>query len=36
MLMEIDASMTTHIPIQKGEKYLKHEQITKNQGKLLR
>jgi hypothetical protein len=27
--MEIDASLTTHMPIQKGEKYLKHEQITK-------
>jgi hypothetical protein len=36
MLMQIDTSMTIHIPIKRGTKYLNYEQITKNERKLLR
>jgi hypothetical protein len=36
MLMQIDTSMTNHIPIKGGTKYLNCEQITKNERKLLR
>jgi hypothetical protein len=36
MLMQIDISMTSHIPIKGGPKYLNYEQITKNERKLLR
>ncbi len=34
--MQIDSSMTSHIPIKGGTKYLNYEQITKNEQKLLR
>jgi len=36
MLMQLDTSMTSHIPIKRGTKYFNYEQINKNESKLLR